>query len=68
VLNKREAGGARLRGLVRTDLIAFCGDHGIFEVQAASLLALMRFFDLFRTTMPGCLTDRFDPRKLLFFY
>ena len=45
-----------------------CGDHGIFEVQAAGLLALMGFFDLFGTTLSGWLTDRFDPRKLLFFY
>src|SRR5215467_2436308 len=55
-------------GLVGTHLIAFCGDHGIVEVQAASLLALMGFFDLFGTTLSGWLTDRFDPRKLLFFY
>jgi MFS family permease len=55
-------------GLVSTHLIAFCGDHGIVGVQAASLLALMGFFDLFGTTLSGWLTDRFDPRKLLFVY
>ncbi|RXT43430.1 MFS transporter [Bradyrhizobium betae] len=60
--------GFTTNGLVGTHLIAFCGDHGIFEVQAASLLALMGFFDLFGTTLSGWLTDRFDPRKLLFFY
>jgi MFS family permease len=60
--------GLTTNGLVGTHLIAFCGDHGIFEVQAASLLALMGFFDLFGTTLSGWLTDRFDPRKLLFFY
>jgi len=37
-------------------------------VQAASLLALMGFFDLFGTTASGWLTDRIDPRKLLFVY
>lgn len=60
--------GFTTNGLVGTHLIAFCGDHGILEVQAASLLALMGFFDLFGTTLSGWLTDRFDPRKLLFFY
>src|SRR5258707_769162 len=60
--------GFTTNGLVGTHQIAFCSDHGIVEVQAASLLALMGFFDLFGTTFSGWLTDRFDPRKLLFFY
>ncbi len=33
--------GFTTNGLVSTHLIAFCGDHGIVEMQAASLLALM---------------------------
>jgi len=60
--------GFTTNGLVGTHLIALCGDHGIAEVQAASLLALMGFFDLFGTTASGWLTDRIDPRKLLFVY
>jgi MFS family permease len=60
--------GFTTNGLVGTHLIALCGDHGVVEMQAASLLALMGFFDLFGTTFSGWLTDRFDPRKLLFFY
>ncbi|MCK1331374.1 MFS transporter [Bradyrhizobium sp. CW9] len=60
--------GFTTNGLVGTHLMAFCGDHGIIEMQAASLLALMGLFDLFGTTFSGWLTDRFDPRKLLFFY
>lgn len=60
--------GFTTNGLVGTHLIAFCGDYGIAEVQAASLLALMGVFDLFGTTLSGWLTDRYDPRKLLFFY
>jgi predicted MFS family arabinose efflux permease len=60
--------GFTTNGLVGTHLIAFCSDHGIVAMQAASLLALMGFFDLFGTTFSGWLTDRFDPRKLLFFY
>jgi sugar phosphate permease len=60
--------GFTTNGLVGTHLIAFCGDYGIAEVQAASLLAMMGLFDLVGTTLSGWLTDRFDPRKLLFFY
>lgn len=60
--------GFTTNGLVGTHLIAFCGDQGIAEVQAASLLALMGIFDLVGTTLSGWLTDRFDPRKLLFVY
>jgi predicted MFS family arabinose efflux permease len=55
-------------GLVGTHLIAFCGDHGIAEVRAAGLLAMMGVFDLIGTTVSGWLTDRFDARKLLFIY
>jgi len=60
--------GFTTNGLVGTHLIAFCGDYGIAQVQAASLLALMGVFDLIGTTLSGWLTDRFDPRKLLFVY
>ena len=38
------------------------------QVQAAGLLALMGVFDLVGTTASGWLTDRYDPRKLLFVY
>ncbi len=60
--------GFTTNGLVGTHLIAFCGDMGIPEVQAAGLLALMGIFDLIGTTLSGWLTDRFDPRKLLAVY
>src|SRR5690606_25471631 len=60
--------GFTTNGLVGTHLIAMCGDHGIAAVQAAGLLALMGVFDLVGTTASGWLTDRYDPRKLLFFY
>jgi len=60
--------GFTTNGLVGTHMIAFCGDMGMPEVQAASLLAMMGLFDLFGTTASGWLTDRFDPRKLLFVY
>jgi predicted MFS family arabinose efflux permease len=60
--------GLTTNGLVGTHLIALCGDHGIGEVRAASLLAVMGAFDLVGTTASGWLTDRFDARKLLFVY
>jgi len=60
--------GFTTNGLVGTHMIAFCGDMGIPALQAASLLAVMGLFDLVGTTASGWLTDRFDPRKLLFVY
>lgn len=60
--------GFTTNGLVGTHLIAFCGDMGIGEVQAAGLLSLMGVFDLIGTTLSGWLTDRYDPRKLLGIY
>jgi predicted MFS family arabinose efflux permease len=60
--------GFTTNGLVGTHLISFCGDFGIPEVTAAGLVASMGVFDIFGTTFSGWLTDRFDPRKLLFMY
>ncbi|GAA0700840.1 putative MFS family arabinose efflux permease [Dyella sp. SG562] len=60
--------GFTTNGLIGTHFIALCGDHGIPEVRAAGLLAMMGIFDLVGTTASGWLTDRFDPRKLLFVY
>jgi MFS family permease len=60
--------GLTTNGLVGTHLIALCGDHGIGEVHASTLLAVMGAFDLVGTTVSGWLTDRFDSRKLLFVY
>ena len=60
--------GASTNGLIGTHLIPACVDHGIPEVRAAGLLAVMGIFDLAGTTFSGWLTDRFDGRKLLFTY
>ncbi|PXV60611.1 Predicted arabinose efflux permease, MFS family [Dyella jiangningensis] len=60
--------GFTTNGLIGTHFIAMCGDHGIPEVRAAGLLAMMGAFDLVGTTLSGWLTDRYDPRKLLFVY
>lgn len=60
--------GFSTNGLIGAHLIPACGDHGISEVTAAGLLALMGMFDLVGTTLSGWLSDRFDSRKLLFWY
>jgi sugar phosphate permease len=60
--------GASTNGLIGTHLIPACMDHGIPEVQAAGLLAMMGVFDLIGTTGSGWLSDRFDNRLLLFAY
>jgi predicted MFS family arabinose efflux permease len=60
--------GFTTNGLVGTHMIALCHDHGMDAVAAGGLLAIMGFFDLVGTTASGWLTDRYDPRKLLFAY
>ena len=60
--------GATTNGLVGTHLVPACMDHGIQEVQAAGLLAVMGVFDLIGTTASGWLSDRFNNRLLLFIY
>ena len=60
--------GATTNGLVSTHLIPAAHDHGIAQVSAASLLALIGVFDIVGTVGSGWLTDRFDPRKLLLVY
>jgi len=60
--------GFTTNGLVGTHMIALCSDHGLAPVAAGSLLAMMGIFDLVGTTASGWLTDRYDPRKLLFAY
>ncbi len=60
--------GFTTNGLVGTHMIALCHDHGLDAVAAGGLLAIMGLFDLVGTTASGWLTDRMDPRKLLFAY
>jgi sugar phosphate permease len=60
--------GASTNGLVGTHLVPACMDHGMPEVQAAGLLAIMGVFDLVGTTGSGWLSDRMDNRVLLFAY
>ncbi|MFZ3234984.1 MAG: MFS transporter [Stellaceae bacterium] len=60
--------GASTNGLIGTHLIPACVDHGIPEVQGASLLAAMGVFDFVGTTLSGWLSDRWSNRGLLAWY
>ena len=60
--------GLSTSGLIGTHFIPAAHDHGMPQVVAASLLALIGVFDVIGTIFSGYLTDRIDPRKLLFFY
>jgi sugar phosphate permease len=60
--------GASTNGLIGTHLIPASVEHGIPEVTAASMLALIGVFDVVGTTVSGWLSDRFDSRWLLVWY
>jgi predicted MFS family arabinose efflux permease len=60
--------GLSTNGLIGTHFIPAAHDHGMAETVAAGLLALIGLFDVIGTLFSGYLTDRMDPRKLLFFY
>ena len=60
--------GLSTNGLIGTHFIPAAHDHGMGQVMAASLLALIGVFDVIGTLFSGWLTDRYDPRKLLFIY
>ena len=60
--------GLSTNGLIGTHFIPAAHDHGMGEVVAASLLAMIGVFDVVGTLFSGYLTDRIDSRKLLFAY
>lgn len=60
--------GLSTSGLIGTHFIPAAHDHGMPTTLAASLLAMVGIFDVIGTLFSGWLTDRYDPRKLLFFY
>lgn len=60
--------GWTTNGAVQTHFIPAAHDHGISEVTAAGLLAVIGVFDVVGSTLSGWLTDRTDPRRLLFIY
>jgi predicted MFS family arabinose efflux permease len=60
--------GLSTNGLIQTHFVSLCGDFGLSAVPAASVLAMMGAFDFFGTILSGWLSDRYDNRKLLFWY
>jgi len=60
--------GASTNGLISTHLIPFCIESGLPADTAAGVLAIIGIFNLVGTTGSGWLTDRFDSRRLLFWY
>jgi sugar phosphate permease len=60
--------GGTSNGLVGQHFIAHATDHGFDEVVAANWLAVMGAFNFIGTLASGWLTDRVDPRRLLFAY
>jgi sugar phosphate permease len=60
--------GWTTNGAVQAHFIPAAHDHGVPEVTAAGVLALVGVFDIVGATASGWLTDRADPRRLLFVY
>jgi sugar phosphate permease len=60
--------GLSTSGLIQTHFISLCGDYGLAAIPAASVLAMIGAFDFAGTIGSGWLSDRFDNRKLLFWY
>jgi MFS family permease len=60
--------GWSTNGLIGTHFIPAAHDHGMPETTSAGLLALIGVFDIIGTVASGWLTDRVDPRYLLFGY
>src|SRR5450830_2166445 len=60
--------GMSTNGYIGTQFIAMCNDYGINEVGGAGILAAMGMLDLVGTTLSGWMSDRFNPRVLLFWY
>ncbi len=60
--------GWSTNGLIGTHFIPAAHDHGMPATTSAGLLALIGVFDILGTVASGWLTDKVDPRKLLFAY
>jgi MFS family permease len=60
--------GLSTSGLIQTHFISLCGDYGLAAIPAASVLAMIGAFDFAGTIGSGWLSDRYDNRKLLFWY
>ena len=60
--------GWTTNGIISTHFVPAMHDHGMGPTTAASLLAVVGIFDIIGTIGSGWLTDRFNPRMLLFVY
>jgi MFS family permease len=60
--------GLSTSGLIQTHFVSLCSDRGLAAVPAASVLAMIGAFDFVGTIASGWLSDRYDNRKLLFWY
>ena len=60
--------GWTTNGIISTHFVPAMHDHGIGATTAAGLLAIVGVFDIIGTIGSGWLTDRFNPRLLLFVY
>ncbi|AKS32920.1 MFS transporter [Mycolicibacterium goodii] len=60
--------GMTTNGLIATHFIPAANDHGMPTTVAAGLLATIGILDVLGTVFSGWLTDRVDPRVLLFIY
>lgn len=58
--------GFSTNGLIGTHMIAFCVDNGYSQFAGAGILASVGIFSLIGSTISGWLTDRYNPRILLF--
>ncbi len=60
--------GLSTNGLIQTHFLSAAHDHGLTRTTAAGYLVLIGIFDIVGTMASGALTDRYDPRRLLFAY
>lgn len=58
--------GFSTNGLIGTHMIAYCVDNGYSQFAGAGILASLGIFNLVGSTGAGWLTDRYNPRMLLF--
>ena len=60
--------GWTTNGIISTHFVPAMHDHGMGATTAAGLLAIVGICDIIGTIGSGWLTDRFNPRVLLFIY
>ena len=60
--------GATTFGIIGTHFVPACLDHGFSSIAAAGLLSTAGIFNILGATGSGWLSDKFDNRRLLFWY